>query len=72
MTKNFMIGALVILVAMLAIRPDPECENTDDPNAVVIEYQCSELDEYDNVPPEVVDECKDRAIQATVRNKIKT
>ena len=72
MTKNFAIVALVILVALLALRPDPECVNADNPNAVVIEYQCSDLDEYDNVPLEVVAECKDRAIQATMRNKIKT
>lgn len=47
---------------MFWIKVDPECVNpNEDPNLVVIEYLCSELSEYENVPPEVVEECKDRA-----------
>jgi hypothetical protein len=47
------------------MKVDPECANTDDPNTVTIEYQCSDLSDYENVPPEVVEECMNRADQST-------
>ena len=61
MTKNIAIGALLFLTIILATRVDPECADTTDPNTVVIEYECKNLDDYENVPPEVVEECRSRA-----------
>ena len=43
----------------------------DDPNSVIIEYECASLDNYENVPTEVVDECKSRAEAITTHNKPK-
>jgi hypothetical protein len=43
----------------------------NDPNSVIIEYECASLSDYENVPPEVVDECKSRAVEATTHNKLK-
>jgi hypothetical protein len=71
MTKNFTIGALLLIAIMLALRPDPEGMCTDDPNTVVIEYECSSLDEYDDVPLEVTTECRKRAIESTIHSKTK-
>ena len=65
MIKNVIIVLLSFIVAMCWLRVDPECPvNYDDPNAVTIEYQCSDLSDYENVPPEVVEECRDRANQS--------
>jgi len=71
MTKNFTIGALLLIAIMLALRPDPESMCTDDPNTVVIEYECSSLDDYDEVPLEVTNECRKRAIESTIHSKTK-
>jgi hypothetical protein len=71
MTKNFAIGALLFLVVMLVLRPDPEDLCTNDPNTVVIEYECSNLDVYENVPPEVVEECRSRAEETIKRSNKK-
>jgi phosphodiesterase/alkaline phosphatase D-like protein len=65
MLKNVIIVGLSFIVVMFWIRVDPECVNTDDPNTVTIEYQCSDLSDYENVPPEVVEECTKRAEEAT-------
>ena len=66
MLKNIIIAGLSFITLLLWMKVDPECViNHDDPNAVVIEYQCSNLVEYENVPPEVVEECRDRANQST-------
>ena len=71
MLKNVIIVGLSFIVVMFWIKVDPECVNNgDDPNAVTIEYQCSDLEDYENVPPEVVDECTERAIQST-KHKLK-
>lgn len=64
MLKNVMIAVLFLVVLVYWIKVDPECMKSDDPNVIVIEYECSNLDEYENVPPEVVEECKDRANEA--------
>lgn len=65
MLKNIIIAGLSFITLLLWMKVDPECAvNYDDPNAVVIEYQCSNLPEYENVPPEVVEECRDRANQS--------
>ncbi len=65
MFKNVVIAGLSLIVVMCWIKVDPECVNNgEDPNAVTIEYQCSDLSDYENVPPEVVEECRDRANQS--------
>ena len=64
MIKNVIIVGLSFVAVMFWIKVDPECIKTDDPNAVTIEYQCSDLSDYENVPPEVVEECRDRANQS--------
>ena len=35
-------------------------EGTEDPDYVTIEYQCSELNKYQQVPDEVIEECNKR------------
>jgi len=66
MIKNVIIAGLSLIVVMCWIKVDPECVNNgEDPNAVTIEYQCSDLEDYENVPPEVIEECRDRANQST-------
>ncbi len=65
MIKNVIIAGLSLIVVMCWIKVDPECVNNgEDPNAVTIEYQCSDLEDYENVPSEVVEECRDRANQS--------
>jgi len=65
MLKNVIIAGLSLIAILLWMKVDPECAvNYDDPNAVIIEYQCSDLSDYENVPPEVVEECRDRANQS--------
>ena len=67
MLKNVLIVSLSFVVVMCWIKVDPECvNNSDDPNLITIEYQCSDLSDYENVPPEVTEECTNRAIEATI------
>jgi len=70
MLKNITIAGLSFVVLILWIKVDPECMKPDDLNSVIIEYECSNLDDYENVPEEVVDECKSRAVEATHKNKM--
>jgi len=71
MLKNVVIAGLSLLSLLMWMKVDPECVNNyDDPNTVTIEYQCSDLSDYENVPPEVVDECTERAVQST-KHKLK-
>lgn len=65
MIKNVIITGLVFVAVMCWLKVDPECVKTEDPNSVIIEYECSNLNDYENVPEEVVDECKSRAVEAT-------
>ena len=66
MIKNVVIAGLSVVALLLWMKVDPECVNNfDDPNMVTIEYQCSDLSDYENVPPEVVEECMNRADQST-------
>jgi hypothetical protein len=67
MLKNVIIVGLSFIVVMFWIKVDPECVKADDTNSVIIEYQCSDLTDYENVPPEVVGECMDRANESTHR-----
>lgn len=71
MTKNIIITVLALAVMMCWIRVDPECIMTDYSNSVVIEYDCDNLEDYENVPPEVVDECRSR-VNEIVKNKNNT
>jgi hypothetical protein len=71
MIKNIIICILGLGVALCWIKVDPECMKPNDPNSVIIEYECASLGDYENVPPEVVDECKSRAVEATTHNKLK-
>ena len=68
MIKNLIIGLLLIVVALCWVKVDPECMAPDDPDTVIIEYKCSELDEYEDIPEEVVDECHVKA-EKSVNNK---
>lgn len=65
MIKNIIIGLLFLVVALCWVKVDPECIKPEDPNSVIIEYDCDKLEDYENVPPEVVDECRSRANEAT-------
>jgi hypothetical protein len=69
MIKNVIITGLAVVAVMCWLKVDPECVKTADPNSVIIEYECSSLDDYENVPEEVIDECKSRAVEVTHKNK---
>ena len=53
--KSIIVTLLVILGIVWFVR-----EGTDDPDYVVLEYQCSKLDSYEQVPDEVTEECNKR------------
>ncbi len=58
LTKNTIIVLLLILVLLLWTRPDTM--EVEDQDLVTIEYQCSAIEQYENVPPEVLQECRIR------------
>lgn len=58
MTKNLVIVLSLIVILLLWMRPD--MQYSEDPDFVTIEYQCSDLAQYKNVPPEVTAECESR------------
>ena len=53
--KTIIITLLVIVGMIWFVR-----EGTDDPDYVVLEYQCSKLGTYEHVPNEVSEECNKR------------
>lgn len=57
MFKNIIISILVLGILVFWLQED---EDEFDPDSVTIEYRCSILSAYDNVPPEVSEECKNR------------
>ena len=59
MFKNIIITILSILAIFLWLGNEPE-DIYDDPDDVTIEYKCSVLREYKDVPPEVHEECRRR------------
>lgn len=59
MFKNIIIVILTILTAVLWLNNDPD-ELSNDSDDVTIEYKCSVIREYRHVPPEVIQECKER------------
>ena len=56
--KDTVILLLLIVILLLFTRPD--MQDSEDPDFVTIEYQCSDLAQYENVPPEVTLECTNR------------
>jgi hypothetical protein len=59
MFKNVIITILSVLAIILWLNNDPD-ELSSDPDDVTIEYKCSVIKEYKHVPPEVLEECKNR------------
>ena len=53
--KTIIITILVVVGMVWFVR-----EGTDDPDYVVLEYQCSKLDTYEDVPTQVTEECTKR------------
>jgi hypothetical protein len=53
--KSAIITLLVLVGMFWFVR-----EGTDDPDYITIEYQCSKLDTYEQVPDEVLVECNKR------------
>ena len=53
--KSIIITILVIVGMIWFVR-----EGTYDPDYVVLEYQCSKLGTYEEVPNEVIEECNNR------------
>lgn len=58
MLKNFIITILAIVVIIYWIKDDSDEDY--DPEGVIIEYNCKSLTEYDTVPLEVIEECRNR------------
>jgi hypothetical protein len=67
MFKNIIIAILLLITVACWLKVDPECINYDNPNSVTIEYQCADLGDYAIVPPEVVQECRNRAIATRIK-----
>ena len=66
--KNILIAILLLVLTLFWLQGD---EDEDDPDSVTIEYKCSVLKEYKNVPPEVIEECTDRNDEAEkIDNKV--
>lgn len=61
MLKNIIIIILGILVVLFWLGEEPD-DISNDLDNVIIEYQCSEINEYESVPKEVLQECKDRGL----------
>ena len=59
MFKNIIITILAITAMLLWLNNDPD-ELSNDLDDVTIEYKCSVIREYRHVPPEVIEECKER------------
>ena len=62
MLKNIIIAVLTFLIVIFWLKEEPEDTISNDPNDVVIEYKCSDLREYESIPPEVLQECKARGL----------
>ena len=68
MLKNIIITILGLCIIVFWLKEEPEDMVSDDPNDVTIEYKCNELDTYESVPAEVIEECKSRgfAVRDTI------
>ena len=56
--KDILIVFGVIIAVIFWVAPDED--EFEDPDTITIEYRCSIINEYKNVPPEVKEECVDR------------
>jgi len=56
--KSTVITILVIIGILWLVR-----ESTDDPDYIVLEYQCSKLDTYEQVPDQAYEECNKRKVK---------
>lgn len=72
MFKNIIITVLVILLMFVWLTSDLESDYYD-LDDVTIEYKCSIIKEYKNVPDEVLEVCRKRKkVTEDVDNKITT
>ena len=62
MAKNILIVVLGILVVLFWLGDQSTEMDDRDPDIVFIEYKCSELLNYEYVPPEVLQECRERGL----------
>jgi len=69
MIKNIIIVILTFMVVVFWLKEEPEDTISNDPSDVVIEYNCNSLEEYENVPNEVVEECHDRGFSVKTKTK---
>jgi hypothetical protein len=53
--KSIIVTIIVVVGIVWFVR-----EGTDDPDYVIIEYQCSKLDTYEQVPDQAYEECNKR------------
>jgi len=51
---------IIIAVGTILFWLKPDEDEFEDPDTINIEYRCSIINEYKNVPPEVKEECVDR------------
>ena len=56
--KSILVTLAVIAIVLWWVR-----EGMDDPDYVTIEYQCSVLKKYAQVPDEVIEECNKRKVK---------
>jgi len=56
--KTTIITMLVVIGILWLVR-----ESTDDPDYIVLEYQCSKLDTYEQVPDQAYEECNKRKVK---------
>lgn len=63
MLKNIIILILAIVILIFWTKDESEDSVSNNPDDVTIEYKCSELDEYESIPPEVLEECKNRGLR---------
>ena len=60
MLKNIIILILAVTVSLFWLGADSNEDEFDNPDSVTIEYNCNALNEYEDVPPEVIRECRNR------------
>ena len=60
MLKNTIILILAVIVILFWLSADSYEDEFIDPDSVIIEYNCSVLNQYEMVPSEVIRECKNR------------
>jgi hypothetical protein len=57
--KDIIIVIIAVGTILFWLEPDEE-EYEEDPDTVTIEYRCSVIEEYNNVPQAVKEECLNR------------